>query len=202
MKKYHSPNSIFTHVLVLSLSLAAVGHSNAEKTEAAAEKHGEPKTTIEPTGLPPLSEEIKYMVLTNRTASVEEQVYKIVNSDLTNIQKVQACLLMLPSQKRDGQREFAHAAVKYVTDSTHALVQRPLLEGKLDKQILSVFMTDTLKRPNRIKLPVLLELARAPGHPMQSEARDLLIAFSGKDHGTNWAEWQQTLQTLLASSPN
>jgi hypothetical protein len=59
-----------------------------------------------------------------------------------------------------------------------------LLEGKLDPQILSIFMTDTLKRPDRIELPVL-QLARTEGHPMQAEAKDLLVAFSGKNHGTN-----------------
>ena len=134
-----------------------------------------------PEVLMPLPADIVEMVNSNSTMSVYEQIYYITNAPFSDSEKVQALMMILPSLNREGQRAVAHSACNYVHDSTHSLVRNPLLEGKLDKQILSVFMTDTLKRPDAIKMPVLTTLAATDGHPMQYEARELLEAFS-KSH--------------------
>ena len=144
--------------------------SAEQKMTAPAKNAGE---------LSPLSPEILQMIESKRTESVEVQIYSLTNSlDLSATQKAQALFSILPSFNRDGQRSIAHAAVRYVDDSVYTLVSTPLLEGKLDPQILSVFMTDALNRPDSIRIPVLNSLAATSGHPMQNEAHDLLAAFS------------------------
>jgi hypothetical protein len=165
---------------------AAVPAPPAIKTAAA---------TVKPAELAPLSPQIITMITSNRTASAYDRVYGITNSTLTSVQKAQSLLLILPSFDRDGQRAAAHAAVNYVDDSAHALINQPLLEGKLDKQILSIFMTDTLKRSDAIKIPVLTSIAAMNEHPMQAEAQDLLAAFT-KPHSaaTQKAEAADQLQ--------
>jgi len=145
--------------------------------------------------LPPaLSPEIVTNVLGARTASVFEQIDQVAKSHLTSTQKAQLLLLILPSFNRDGQRQIAHAVVNYIEDSTHTLIRDPLLEGKLDPQILSVFMTDTLKRPNSVKLPILTVLARTPEHPLQAESRDLLSAYSKQSSNMNTPKPDQVMQ--------
>ena len=132
-----------------------------------------------PAKLLPLPAEVMAMVASNRTMSVQEQVYYITNSSFTDVQKAQSLMLILPSfTSRDDQRAVAHAAVNYVSDSTHSLISQPLLEGKLHPQLLSIFMTDTLKRSDAIKIPILTSIAAMKEHPMQAEAQDLLVAFS------------------------
>jgi hypothetical protein len=140
-----------------------------QKVAAAPEK---------PEELKPLSPEMTELLASNKTISVYEQVYYITNSPFNDTEKAQALMMIMTNFNRDGQRTIAHSAVNYVHDSTHALVSTPLLEGKLDKQILSVFMTDTLKRPDQIKMAVLKKLAATEGNPMQAEAQGLLEAFS------------------------
>jgi len=201
MKKY-SITSKFT--LLLSLGVALSVSSGCSKKETADAKDGSqaemkmpemqsepapdkaavaeqkmPAPTQKAEELSPLPPEIVSMIASNRTESVEVQIYSLTNSlDLSATQKAQALFSILPSFNRDGQRSVAHAAVRYVGDSVHSLVSAPLLEGKLDPQILSVFMTDTLNRPDSIKMSVLNSLAAINGHPMQNEAKDLLAAFS------------------------
>ena len=178
--------------------VTAAAESNAVEVTVAAIKA---KPITEVVEIPPLSEELQTMILSNRLASVDEQLAAIAKAALNDTQKAQACLLLLPLMNRDGQRPLAHAAVGYLSDKTRALIEEPLHQGKLDPQILSIFLTDTLKQPNRVKLPVLLGLVLSPGHPMQAEAQELLANFLGKDHGTNWAAWEQAVRAYVAKYP-
>ena len=187
--------------LPLALGIVLSLASGCSKQEKAGADHAEmktpevqsvpspaptasPETTIaaqppKPAELLPLPAEVMAMVASNRTASVQEQVYYITNSAFTEVQKAQTLMMILPSfSSRDDQRAVAHAAVNYVSDSTHRLISQPLLEGKLHPQLLSIFMTDTLKRSDAIKIPILKSIAAMKEHPLQGEAQDLLVAFS------------------------
>jgi hypothetical protein len=198
MKK-HTSSLKFTLPLALGLVLSLT--SSCSKQEKAGADHIEmkepevqsasspapvasPQTTIaaqspKAAELLPLPAAVMAMVASNRTASVQEQVYYITNSAFTAVQKAQSLMMILPSfTSRDDQRAVAHAAVDYVNDSTHALISGPLLEGKLHPQLLSIFMTDTLKRSDTIKMPILKSIAAMKEHPMQAEAQDLLVTFS------------------------
>jgi hypothetical protein len=201
MKKY-SITSKFMLLLSLAAALSvSFGCSKKEMADAKDDGQAEMKTSdmqsapapiegsvaeqnmpapVQKAGeLSPLSPEIVQMIESKRTETVEVQIYSLTNSlDLSATQKAQALFSILPSFNRDGQRSVAHAAVRYVGDSVYSLVSVPLLEGKLDPQILSVFMTDTLNRPDSIKMSVLNSLAMINGHPMQNEAKDLIAAFS------------------------
>ena len=47
----------------------------------------------------------------------------------------------------------------------------------LPEDILDVLLEDVLNRPNTIKLPMLLEVARDPQNPKSAEAKDVLELF-------------------------
>ncbi|MDB6055138.1 MAG: hypothetical protein JWN25_2661 [Verrucomicrobiales bacterium] len=215
----HSPLILAVASMALALFIGATGCSksdsndpaksggtnttaSSEKTSPASENTSALKISSSPVEVPPLTEETKASFLANTNFTFREQMAKINDSSLTDTQKAQLFLLLLPSFNRDGQREFAHAAVSHIKDSTYSLIFKPLLEAKSDKQILSVFMTDTLKRPNSVKLPALLQLARTEDHPMQSEAKELLVAFIGKEHGKKWEDCQVAVNAYVANSTN
>jgi hypothetical protein len=153
----------------------------------------------EPPGLEP---RIVSMMQTNVAGSMEARVYFVENWEITREQKAQVFFGMLSQAGADDQRKLAHAAVAHVANSNFALVVRHLLNAKLPKTVLSVFMTDTLKRDYRIKLPTLLTLAQAEGHPLQKEARELLRGYLGRDHGTNWVKWEETMMARLQGNGN
>jgi hypothetical protein len=198
MKKY-SLTATFAFPLALAVALTVssgcskqekteTDHSNMKMSDASAESTPatgatmEPKAMAEPAKageLAPLSPEIVQTLTSNRSATVYEQVYAITNTiNLSDTEKAQSLMKILPSFDLDGQRAVAHAAVKYADESTYALIREPLLEGKLDPQILSVFMTDALQRSDSIKIPILTSLAHMKEHPMQNEAQELLTSLS------------------------
>jgi hypothetical protein len=77
----------------------------------------------------------------------------------------------------------------------------PMLTNALtNEQVLEVLLTDLLNRPDNVKLPTLLELARTPDHPKASEARDILEVFVDENYGTDWAKWEAALQKYLAEN--
>lgn len=133
---------------------------------------------------------------------VEAQIYKVAHSGLTRREKALEFFRMFDRLDRQGQRKVAHAAVEEVDDADHDLIRKYLFNRDLHPQVLSVFMTDTLKRKDTIRLPVLLQLARTDGHPLQTEARDLLHSLLQTNHGTDWAKWEQAVKTQIASSTN
>jgi hypothetical protein len=196
MTKFTSSKKII-FPLTLGIALALV--SGCSKQEESTADHADAKAPevqsvsapvpvspeiktalpVKPVELPPLPAEMMALVASNRTASAPEQIYYVTNSAFTTVQKAQTLMMILPSfSSRDDQRAVAHAAVNYVTDATHGLVSQPLLEGKLHPQLLSIFMTDTLKRPDAIKIPILQSIAGSKDHPLQGEAQELLVAFS------------------------
>ncbi len=185
--------------LPLALGIVLSLASGCSKQEAPAADHAEmkaPETPTEPAPAAkpevkaaaqapkpaeflPLPPEMIALIASNRTAAAYEQIYYITNSSFTDVQKAQVLMQLLPLfNSRDDQRALAHAAVAYVSDSTHALISGPLVEGKLHPQLLSILMTDTLKRSDAIKMPILTSIAAMKDHPLQSEAQDLLVAFS------------------------
>ena len=105
---------------------------------------------------------------------IEVQIRDVTSSDRSAHEKAVELLAMFSKLSREGQRKVAHAIVAHVTDDDFGLVREQLLNPKLHPQVLSVFMTDTLKRENNIRLPMLRELTRMDGHPLQAEAQQLL----------------------------
>lgn len=178
-------NLIINFIAPLAITLVVCACSKAEKPAApmavapaaVAEKPDQPTTTTE---LPPLAPEAIAIIASNKTDVVYNQVFWITNSAIPSVQKALALMEILPNFDTDGQRAVAHAAVKYVADSNHVLVSKPLLEGKMDPQLLSIFMTDTLKRPDAVRMPVLKALAAKDEHRMKSEATELLAALTNQ----------------------
>jgi hypothetical protein len=151
--------------------------------------------------LPPLDAKIVEMMKTNLLGSVEAKIHFVEKWDITRVQKAQVLFAMLArAAEEDDQRKLAHAAVPYVASTNYALVRQHLFNPKLPRVVLSVFMTDTLKRDYRTKLPAILSLAQISGHPMQPEAQQLLRGYLGRDHGTDWAKWEETINLWLKNN--
>ena len=150
---------------------------------------------------PPLNARIVEMMKTNIVGIVEARMYFVEKWEISPLEKAQVFSLMLDQAQGDNKRKLAHATVKYVSNTNYALIQRRLLDPELPRTVLSVFMTDTLKRSNVVKLPALLTLAQIDAHPLRDEARQLLKGYLRHDHGTNWVKWEETMQQWLKVNP-
>lgn len=164
---------------------------------AAGTAHSQSSGPSNDVSLPPLDQKILEMMSTNVLGSVEARIHFVEKWEITRLQKAQVLFSMLGKAEEDDQRKLAHAAVPYVSNTNYGLVRNHLLNPKLPPVVLSVFMTDTLKRDYRTKLPIILSLAQIKAHPMQAEAQQLLRGYLGRDHGTNWVQWEKTMNLWL-----
>jgi len=181
--------------VLLGFLLVAVNAAETAPTSARA-----PLTEfVEP---PPLDSKIVEMTKTNTVGSLETRIYFVEQWEIAPVEKAQVFFSMLEPAAPDDQRKLAHAAVEHVVSTNYVLVHRQLFNAKLPRPVLSVFMTDTLKRNNRVKMPILLALAKIDTHPMQGDAQQLLSRYPGRSHGTNWLKWEETMLAWLEQNPN
>jgi hypothetical protein len=187
-------------LLVLLVFIASIAGS-VSRGAAEIAPAGPARPFTEYIAPPPLNSAIVGMMKTNTFGSVEARIFFVERWDITSVQKAQVLLSMLEKSEPDDQRKLAHAAVKQVANTHYGLLHQYLCNSKLPRPVLSVFMTDTLKRDNRVKMPALLTLAQLEAHPMQAEARELLSVYLGQNHGTNWPKWEEALLAWLKQNP-
>jgi hypothetical protein len=188
-------------ILSLLISLGLIAGLRVLEAATAAPDSDEAKpmpALVEP---PPLDPKIMEMMKTNVMGRIEARIYFVEKWEIAPIQKAQALFAMMAKAGSEDQRKLAHAAVPFVANTNYLLIRQHLLDLKLPRAVLSVLMTDTLKRQYNLKLPALLTLAQRDAHPLQAEAQQLLRGYLGKDHGTDWAQWERTMLTWLKNNP-
>ena len=131
----------------------------------------------------------------------EDRVDSILASEGEEAAKALEMLALFPQLPTDAQVEVAQHLSNLVADEDYAPLGALLANPSLAEDVLDVLMADVLNRPNAVKLPLLLEVARNGEHPKASEAKDLLELFLEEDYGTDWNQWQSSLQQWLLANP-
>jgi hypothetical protein len=132
----------------------------------------------------------------------EEKLDDILGSDAEEPVKAQQLLALFPRLPEDGQVEFAQHLSNLIADQDYAPLGKLLTDPKKPEAVLDVLMVDVLNRPNSLKLPLLLEMAREQQHPKSSEAKDLLELYLEEDYGTDWNKWQAKLEQWIKDNPD
>jgi len=132
----------------------------------------------------------------------EDRIDQILTSDGEDPAKAKQMLEMFPRLPEDGQVEVAQHLSNLTPDQDYTQLSKLLTNDALPESVLDVLLADTLNRPNSLKLPSLLEVARDPQNPKAGEAKDLLQLFLDQDYGTDWDAWQSQMQTWLKDNPD
>jgi hypothetical protein len=141
---------------------------------------------------------------TNVTAEWEDKVDAILTPEGKDVDKAKQLLQLFPTLPEDGKEEVAQHLSNLVADEDYAPLGKLFLDPTLPETVLDVLMADVLNRPNSVKLPTLLEVARNPQHPGASEAKDLLELFLDPDeeYGNDWNKWQAKMDQWLKENPD
>lgn len=132
----------------------------------------------------------------------EEKLEEILNAESDDTNKVIQLFAMFPRLPTDGQTEVAQHLSNLVEDEDYAPLGQLLKNARLPEPVLDVLMGDLLNRPNAVKLPMFLELARIADHPEASEAKDLLELYLDEDYGNDWPKWEQKTKEWLKENPD
>lgn len=140
--------------------------------------------------------------LTNLVSDWETKVDGILSSEGTTDDKARQMLEMFPRLPEAGQAEVAKHLSNLVSDEDYASLSQLLVNPQLTQDTLDTLMSDALNRPNSLKLPTLLEVARTTQHPKAGDAKEVLGFFLEADYGDDWAKWQEKLQEWLKENPD
>jgi hypothetical protein len=132
----------------------------------------------------------------------EDRVDEILTGAEEEAVKARGLLEIFPALPEDGQVEVAHHLSNLVADEDYASLSQFLVNSTLPESVLDVFFADALNRPNSLKLPALLSVARDPQHPKAGEAKDVLGIFLEEDYGSDWTAWQAKLDQWLKDNPD
>jgi hypothetical protein len=139
---------------------------------------------------------------TNTIAGWEDKVDEILGSASTEPEKARQMLQMFPTLPADGQEEVARHLSNLVSDQDYGLMRGYLTNAALPEDVLDVLLDDALNRPNSLKLPALLEVARSAQHPKAAEAKDFLELLLEEDYGEDWGKWQAKMEEWLKDNPD
>jgi hypothetical protein len=131
----------------------------------------------------------------------EDEVNSILSSDDKADAKADQLVALFPTLPEEGQIEAAQELFYMLSDHEFAAFEQYLANASLSAPVLNLLMTGALNRPDNVKLPILLEVARNDANPKAADARELLRGFLGTDYGTDWAQWKSGIEKHLGQNP-
>jgi hypothetical protein len=141
-------------------------------------------------------------VATNPVPAWEDKLEEILGSASPDAEKARQMLVMFPTLPADGQEEVAQHLSNLVPDQDYGLLRTYLTNAALPEDVLDVLLDDVLNRPNSLKLPGLLDIARSEQHPKAAEAKDFLELLLEEDYGNDWSKWQAGVEQWLKANPD
>lgn len=171
--------------------------SSAKSSASANSGKAISQATIVPfTAAPPSGTSLN--IITNW----EERLDEILAEEKTESEKAKQLLEMFPHLPEDGQVEIAQHLANLTEDADYPALGSFLTNSALSEDVLDVLLSDLLNRPNSMKLPTLISVAKDSKNPKATEAKDLLELFLEDDYGDNWKLWQQKTEQWLKENPD
>src|SRR6185436_14739988 len=96
----------------------------------------------------------------NIVTNWEDRLDEVLSGKQNEDAKAKQMLEMFPRLPPDGQEEVAQHLSNLVSDEHYAALGQYLTNTTLPEPVLDVLLSDALNRPNKLKLPVLVEVAR------------------------------------------
>jgi hypothetical protein len=132
----------------------------------------------------------------------EGKVDEILGSTRPDADKAKQMVEMFPTLPAAGQEEVVRHLTNLLPDQDYGLMRSFLTNASLSENVLDFLLDDVLNRPNSLKLPALLDVARNAQHPKAAEAKNFLTLFIEEDHGNDWDKWQTGIDRWLRANPD
>jgi hypothetical protein len=150
----------------------------------------------------PEQTEETFAEVTNTVRQWEAPISAVLEQNITDKDKAKLLLEMFPTLSVEGQVEAAQHLSNLTSDEDYAPLGRYLASTNTAPEVQTELMGDLLNRPNSVKLPFLLYIARASEHSKAGEAKEILTLYLDGDQGTDWKVWEQKVTAWLAENPD
>ena len=132
----------------------------------------------------------------------DKQIDALLASDGTDAEIADKLLELYPHMPTEGQADLIlEIAPRIANDSYSNKLSVILTNATAPEEVLETLLTDLIDRPDTIRLPRLLDMARSKDNPKSGDAHDLLEALLGDDYGDDWDQWSKKISEWIASHP-
>jgi hypothetical protein len=128
-------------------------------------------------------------------------ISQIINSATPPADQAKNLLAQFPNLPPGGQFEAAHHISNLLPDESYGLWAGYLTNASISVDVRKVIYADLQHRPNWIRLPTLLQVARSSSS-QANDAAQLLRNTLGDDYGNDWNTWSARIQEWLKSNPD
>jgi len=126
---------------------------------------------------------------------------QVLTSGASTADKAKNLLAQFPNLPPAGQFEAAHHISNLLPDDAYGSWAGYLTNASIPAAVQGVMYADLLRRPNSIRLPMLLQLARSSSSKAD-DAGQSLRATLREDYGTDWNAWSLRIQEWLKANPD
>lgn len=138
----------------------------------------------------------------NAVPEWEQKIDDALVSGKDEAETGRAILEMFPKLPPEGQISAAEHIGNLLANEDYAPFAAYLTNNATAAEVYEIIFADLLNRPNHIKLPMLLEVARNGKPEQATEAKDFLEVFIGEDYGKDWNTWQVKVTEWLKENPD
>ena len=128
-------------------------------------------------------------------------ITRVLTSGAPSAEQAKNLLAEFPNLPPAGQFEAAHHISNLLPDDSYGSWASYLTNSSLPPNVRGVIYADLVQRPNSIRLPFLLQLARTSS-PNAADAAQFLRATLREDYGTDWNAWSLRIQAWLKANPD
>ena len=131
----------------------------------------------------------------------DKQIDAILESKATDAEIADQLLELYPRVPAEGQADLILEIATRIASENYSKLSNIMTNAASSEEVVETLLTDLIDRPDKIRLPLLLDLARIQENPKSGDAHDLLEVLLGEDYGNNWDQWSKKISEWLASHP-
>jgi hypothetical protein len=193
----------FKHIVVIGLVLAAaetwmkISQSKETETDEIA-MTDQPVKVYARESQTTVSKAITAIPVTNWTV----QVGAVLATGGSTTNQAINLLAMFPNLPPEAQLEAAQHVSRLLPDDYFGALGTQLTNTAASPAVRRVIFVDLVTRPNRLKLPWLVEVAQSSLEDQSGEALLLLRSALREDYGSNWTLWRERVAVWLTMHPD
>jgi len=179
--------------------------SKAERLEALRQEPGSrvaaetaiqiaPQVSVESTGS---VSNLGFTPDPNNIADWQDPFEKTLSSESEEPERSRQLLEVFPNLPQDAQVEAVEQLSNLLPNQEYAALAQYLTNSTIAEPVLDVIMAGLLTRPDTLKLPYLVQVARDERNPKAAEAKGILQALLDENFGDDWARWQTEVDQFL-----
>lgn len=120
---------------------------------------------------------------------------------ITNV--VKNLIELYPKLSNAGKLEAVEHLTMLVPDEDYEPLAKILMDKEVLPAVSSELLTDLIDRPNDVKMPLMLSIARDPKHPGAKEAKENLelLIEPEEELGDDWDKWEKAMEEWVKENP-